>query len=98
MTEPADRLETFTQSMSKPVEDTYCSVSKLSGEVQAVEAEKTKSHGSCPPFGAVQSLWIRAAPPVELDSHEDTVLETSIGKFAFVPDATVFVDVTVIER
>ena len=58
-----------------------------------------RSHGSWPPFGAVQRFWIWPAPPtVELVSHESGMVETSKGKFAFVPEATEAVEVTVIER
>jgi hypothetical protein len=58
-----------------------------------------RSHGSCPPFDAVQRFWMCPAPPaVELASHVASVLETSIGKFELVPEAIEAVDVTVMER
>lgn len=62
----------------------------------ALEVAKTRSHGSWPPFGAVQRFWM--FPPVELDSHDERALDTSNGKFVCVPDAIEAVEVTVIER
>jgi hypothetical protein len=74
---------TFTQSMRAPVEEVYDSVSKLRGDKQPGSEVKMRSHGSCPPFGAVQRFWIFP----EGYAHAASVLETSIGKFVRVPEA-----------
>ena len=89
---------TFTQSIKAPVEEEYDSVSKLSGDAHPESEVKTRSHGSCPPFGAVQRFWIVALPPFEIGSHDASVLETSMGKAFCVPDAIFVFAVTVIER